>query len=135
VGIEWITVTTPYGEAWRTARRLLHSHMHQGVVRKYQPFQIMSARKLSQEVLAINQEVGAVSHIVQSYFGRMMMKMTYGIESEKVASEQLSLADEYTETTNTILTPGRFLVDIFTFCEFLFAFRDLIRNHWPYDKQ
>jgi hypothetical protein len=95
--------------------------MHQGVVRKYQPVQIASARKLAQEILLAKQEVGAVSHIVRSNFGRMMMNMTYGIESEKTANEQLTLAEEYMKITATIFTPGRFLVDVFKFCEhFLF---------------
>jgi hypothetical protein len=98
--------------------------MHHGVVRKYEPVQIASARKLAQDILLAKQEIGAVSHIVRSNFGQMMMNMTYGIESEKAANEQLSLAEEYMEMTTTVFTPGRFLVDVFKFCK-LFLFRIL----------
>jgi cytochrome P450 len=117
--MDWITSTAPYGEAWRTARRLLHSHLHKGVVTKYQPVQIASARKLAQDILVAKQEVGAISNIVRSSFGRLSMNITYGIETETTAKEQLSLAEEFIKITAVAFTPGRFLVDMFTFREFL----------------
>jgi cytochrome P450 len=122
MGLDWVTPLAPYGEPWRTARRLLHSHLHQGVVSKYQPIQIASARKLAQDILVAKQEIGAVSPIVRSNFGRMIMKLAYGIESEKTAREQLSMAEDILEKISEAFTPGRFLVDMFTFCElFLLA--------------
>jgi hypothetical protein len=119
MGTEWATSLAPYGGAWRTARRLLHSHLHQDAATKYYPVEIAFARKLTQEILVAKQEVGAVSHIVRSNFGRMIMKMAYGIESEKIASEQLSVAQKWVEAFVMASTPGRFLVDTFTFCQLL----------------
>jgi hypothetical protein len=123
MGAEWVTAFAAYGGAWRTGRKLLHSHLHRGVVTKYQPVQIFSARRLAQEILLAKQEFGAVSHIVRSNFGRMIMKMTYGIESAKTANEQLFIAEKYLDTLAMAFTPGRFLVDMFVFCEFFFSSR------------
>jgi hypothetical protein len=133
VGVGWITSAAPYGEAWRTARRLQHAYLHKGVAIKYQSVQVASARKLAREILFAKQDAGAVAHIVRSNFGRMIMKMTYGIESEQTASEQLSIAEKYIEIATEAFTPGRFLVDVLTFCELclFFLFWPTTHNHDP----
>lgn len=41
---KWQFGLQPYGEAWRTGRRVFHAGVHQGVVHKYEPLQIQSAR-------------------------------------------------------------------------------------------
>jgi hypothetical protein len=118
MGLDWVTSMTPYGNAWRSARRLLHAHLHQGVVLKYQPTQIVSARKLAREILIANQDISMLSHILHRNFGRMTMNMVYGIDSEEVANEQLSIVEKLADAIIESFMPGRFLVDFLTFCEY-----------------
>jgi hypothetical protein len=117
MGFDWLTSMMPYGDIWRTSRRLLHAHLHQGAASKYHFTQIMAARKLAQEILIAQQDVGMLSHVVRANFGRMIIEMVYGIVSEESASEQLSLAEEAIEASNPAFVPGHFLVDLMTFCE------------------
>jgi cytochrome P450 len=124
MGLDFMTSVMPYGETWRTARRLLHTHLHQGVASKYEPTQIESARKFALETLAAKQDVGAVSHLVRSNFGRMMIKLVYGIDSEDYASEHLEQSEEIISAFSEAFTPGRFLVDLMPACE-----HAIIRSH------
>jgi cytochrome P450 len=117
MGIDWATPVAPYGDTWRTHRRLLHAHLNRDVATKYQPTQIASARKFAKEILTARQEVGMVSHVALENFGRMMIQMVYGIDSEEAAREHLSLAEFLLEAFSVAFTPGHFLVDFLTFCE------------------
>jgi hypothetical protein len=126
---DWATPVAPYGERWRTHRRLLHAHLHQSVAGKHQSTQITSARKLAREIVVAKQEVGTLSHVVQANFGRTMMKMTYGIESEKAAKENLALGEKLLEAFSVGFTPGHFLVDVLTFRECSHPVQLLILSH------
>jgi hypothetical protein len=83
--------------------------------------QITSARKLAQEILVAKQDIGMISHVVQANFGRMMMKMTYGINTEETVSEQLCLAEKVLVALSVTSTPGHFLVDFLPFREPYFS--------------
>jgi cytochrome P450 len=117
MGLDFNVSVMPYGQVWRTSRKLLHTHLHQGIASKYQSIQMASARKLVQDILVVRQDVGMVSHVVRASFGRMMMKMVYGIDKEEAAKEQLSLAETVIEAFGVSITPGHFLVDFLTFCK------------------
>jgi cytochrome P450 len=117
MGLDFITSVTPYGDIWRTARKLLHAHLHQGVVSKYHPTQITSARNFAQDILITRQDADALSPVVSANFGRTIIKMVYGIDTEEAASEQLSLAEDVLEAFSTAFAPGRFLVDSLEFCK------------------
>jgi hypothetical protein len=117
MGLDFITTVTPYGDVWRTARRLLHAHLHQGVASKYHHTQIVSARKLAQDILITRQDANMLSPVVRANFGRTIIKMVYAIDTEEVASEQLSLAEEVLAAFSLSFAPGHFLVDFLSFCE------------------
>jgi hypothetical protein len=134
MGLDFMTGVIPYGDVWRTTRRLLHAHLHQSVALKYRPTQLISARKLAHEILAAQQEVGTVSPVVRANFGRMIVKLTYGIDTEEAASKHLALAEKVLDAFSASITPGHFLVDLLTFCELSFVF-DLLLTHTHGDAQ
>jgi cytochrome P450 len=113
----WLTSVVSYGGVWRTARRLLHAHLHQGVASKYQPTQMASARKLTQDILVTQQDADMLSPVVRANSGRTIIKMVYGIDTEEVASKQLSLAEDVLSAFSASFTPGHFLVDSLPICE------------------
>jgi hypothetical protein len=117
MGLDFMTPVAPYGDVWRTARRLLHAHLHQGVASKYHTTQIASARKLARDILVTRQGPDALSPVVRANFGRTIIKMVYGIDTEEVASEQLSLAEDILEAYSAAFAPGHFLVDFLPFCK------------------
>jgi hypothetical protein len=116
MGLDFITGVVQYGDVWRTGRKLLHTHLHQGVASKYHSTQIMSARKLAQEILSAKQDNGVVSDVVRENFGRSVIKMAYGIDTEEVVREQITLVDTVMRGFSRSFTPGHFLVDFLTFC-------------------
>jgi hypothetical protein len=121
MGFDFNTALMPYGDTWRTSRRRIHAHLHQGVAPKYHPTQILSARKLAREILVAKQDVNALSHVVGTNFGRMMIKMMYGIDTEEAARKHLSLAEKILDAFSVGVTPGHFLVDFLTFCGHCFS--------------
>jgi cytochrome P450 len=116
MGFDFGTVSMPYGDAWRTSRRLMHTHLNQGAAQAYQPIQMESARQFVCEILEAKQEIGVVSRVARANFGRMMAKILYGIEAEKDVREQLSISEKCIEAFKTGFTPGNFLVDVLPFC-------------------
>jgi hypothetical protein len=132
MGFDFGTVAMPYGDAWRTSRRLMHTHLNQGAASKYQPTQVTFARKLARDILRAKQDIGVVSQVVHANFGRMMVTLMYGIHNEDAVSKQLSLAEKAMEAFSVGFTPGNFLVDVLPLCKgtCFFCFCQLtITNH------
>jgi hypothetical protein len=98
---------------WRRKRKLMHSHIHQGVADRYHLIQIASARRFARDVLVAGPGEETLVHLVRFNFGQTIIKMVYGIEVESPESEYISLPEEVNQITVRVLTVGQFFVDIF----------------------
>jgi cytochrome P450 len=108
---DWAFSLAPYGEVWRRKRKLMHAHMHQGVVDRYHPIQVASARRLARDILITEAKPESISRAVCLNFGQTIVKTMYGIEVEGHQSEYITLAEEVTARINEAAVPGRFLID------------------------
>jgi cytochrome P450 len=121
----WVFSLLPYGEHWRRSRKLFHAHVHQGIVHRYHPVQLESARRLARDILATKTDKEALPAAVKANFGRFIMKMVYGIDPADSNSEYLTLQQKVVDDFDDACTPGRFLVDFFPLCERLVQARTL----------
>jgi cytochrome P450 len=121
----------PYGDAWRRKRKMLHAHVHQGVIARYRPIQVASARRLARDILKVDADKEALPRAIRLNFGQTIMEAVYGIEVNDPESEFISLPEKVLDAFSVAFTPGRFLVDYFPFCECGTHWRDIIlrRNH------
>jgi cytochrome P450 len=114
----WQFSLLSYGDSWRRSRKLLHSHLHQGVVHQYHPVQLESACRLARDILAIKRDKEALPAAVKANFGRFIIKIVYGIDATDSNSEYLTLPQKVLDDDmDDAITPGRFLVDFFPICE------------------
>jgi cytochrome P450 len=109
---QWSFVTLPYGEEWRRKRKLMHTHVHQGVAHRYYPFQISSARRLVRDLLAGDTNEEALPRAIRLNFAQMVTKAVYGIDVDSYESEFVALAEKVNADFSEVGTPGRFLVDV-----------------------
>jgi cytochrome P450 len=120
---KWIFSLLPYGEPWRRRRKLLHAHVHQGVVQQYYPVQLESARRFARDILATTTEQEALVKAARTSFGWSIIKMVYGIDATAGNSEYISLPEKVLDSINEASTPGRFLVDFLPICKSLWPNR------------
>jgi cytochrome P450 len=119
----WLLVLLPYGDAWRRARKLFHSHVHQGVAHRYHPVQIDSARRFARDILTTKAVDEALSKAVRASLGRSIIQMVYGLDAQEADSEYLSLPAKVVDNINEAGTPGRFMVDFLPFCQYAHSWR------------
>jgi cytochrome P450 len=113
---EWSIVTLPYGETWRKKRKLMHTHIHQGVADQFHPTQTASARRFVQDILAGKHDKEALPRAVRLNFAQMTTKAVYGIDVESYESEYIALPQKVVAEFSEVFTPGRFLVDFVPIC-------------------
>jgi cytochrome P450 len=107
----WITVA-PYGEAWRAKRKLMHMHMNQNVVDRYQAIQLRAARQFARDILATPaNDPKALPRAVQLSFGQMIMKLVYGLDVPDWESEYIRLPASLVSAFSNAFIPGRYLID------------------------
>jgi hypothetical protein len=93
-------------------RKLMHAHMHRGVVGKYQAIQINAARRLARDILATSAGTPeALTRAVQLNFGQSITKIVYGLEISDGESEYISLAEQILAAFSDAAIPGRYLVN------------------------
>jgi cytochrome P450 len=102
----------PYGDLWRRKRKLMHSHIHQGVVDRYHPLQIASARRLAREILVATQNEDILPQAIRLNFSQIIIKAVYGLDVDSYESDYVSLPEKWLEISAQITTPGQFLVDV-----------------------
>jgi cytochrome P450 len=108
---------TPYGETWRRKRKLMHAHVHQGVVHRYEPIQLATARRLARELLAARTGHENLEPIVRLNLGQTIIKAVYGLDVESADSEYISLPERVLEFGNAVINAGSvFMIDVFPFC-------------------
>jgi cytochrome P450 len=113
MGFGWAFARFPYGDKWRKHRRFLHAHVNSGVVSNYQDAQLESARTFVDDLLAAEHDNDVLPGMVRAYFGRTIVKMTYGIDVQSGEDEYISVPEQVLSAVNEASVPGRFLVDLF----------------------
>jgi cytochrome P450 len=109
----WITVT-PYGDEWRAKRKLMHAHMNQNVVDRYQAIQLAAVRRFARDILATPAgDAGALPRAVHLNFAQMIMKLVYGLDIPDRSSEYISLPEDLLAAFSEAYVPGRYLVNFF----------------------
>jgi cytochrome P450 len=107
----WPLSRMPYGDRWRRGRKLLHAHVHQGVVCRYHSIQLASARRFAQDILSVKTDKEALAKAARASFGRMITKVVYGIDAPNAESEYISLPEQVLHHLVQGSAPRRFLVD------------------------
>jgi cytochrome P450 len=116
MGFNWPLSAMPYGEGWRQGRKLLHSHLHSGVVPTYQPVQLSSARRLIADLLHAKHDKNVLPAMIRINFGTSITEITYGIDVQSGGKEHVSVAEECLHAGSEATIPGRFLVDVLPIC-------------------
>jgi hypothetical protein len=114
--LEWAFSLLPYGELWRRKRKLLHTHVHQGVVDRYHPVQVASARRFVKDILAGSTSDEALHQAIRLNFAQTIIKMAYGLDVDSYDSPYVALPEEVMQNFNEAFVPGRFLVDVVPIC-------------------
>jgi hypothetical protein len=114
---DYLLSAMPYGDKWRRARKLLHSYIYPGAVPAYQFAQLSSARRFVRDLLGTKHDKNVLPRIVRAYFGRTIIKMTYGIDVKSGEDEYIAIPEKVLQAINEAAIPGRFFVDAVPFCE------------------
>lgn len=114
--LDWSFVMMSYGEPWRSRRKLMHTHVHQGVSDRYHKIQVSSARRFARDILnaELNQE--ALPRAIRLNFAQMTTKTVYGIDVDRYDSKYVALPEKVNADFSEVCTPGRFLVDFIPIC-------------------
>jgi hypothetical protein len=116
--LQWALTLLPYGELWRRKRKLMHTHVHQGVVDRFQPIQVTYARRFARDILAGSTDSEALPRAVRLNFAQTIIKMVYGLDVNSYESEYVALPEKVMEKFSEAFIPGRFLVDLIPICMF-----------------
>jgi cytochrome P450 len=108
---QWSFVVLPYGALWCRRRKLMHTHVDQGVVNRYYPIMTTLARRFARDILIAQHEGHVLTQAVRLNFAQMIVKAVYGIHVESYESEYISLPEKVMENASEVVTPGRFWVD------------------------
>jgi cytochrome P450 len=116
MGFDWALNVLPYGERWRQSRKLLHGHVHPGVVPTYEPIQLASARRLVVDLIHAEHNKNILPHIIKTNFGAATIKMVYGIDVKGNGDKYMATPEKVIHAITVGTVPGRFLVDVLPFC-------------------
>jgi hypothetical protein len=113
--LQWAFVA-PYGELWRRKRKMIHGHVHQGVVDRFHPIQATSARRFVRNILTGSTDNEALPRAVRLSFAQMITKAVYGINVDSYESDYIVLPEKVMHDFSQAGVPGRFLIDTIPIC-------------------
>jgi cytochrome P450 len=119
MGFGWMLTLLPYGDHWRRSRKLLHTHMHPGIMPKYHSVQLAAARRFARDILDAKQDDDVLHRMIHTSIGQTIIKVVYGIDLNETDSEYVSLTEKLVDNFNEATLPGRFLVDFLPVCKYL----------------
>ncbi|KDQ13185.1 hypothetical protein BOTBODRAFT_175790 [Botryobasidium botryosum FD-172 SS1] len=96
-------------DAWRKARKLIHSAMSKGASQQYWPVQQREARVLLQQ---LSDDPGNYLQHMQLMVAKVIMTTTYGIKVKSYQDRYLSMIKTTTDTINKVFLPGSVYVDV-----------------------
>jgi hypothetical protein len=123
---QWNFSLLPYGDLWRRKRKLLHSHIHQGVADRYDSIQVASARRFAREILTVLPMEKALPRAIRLNIGQTIIKIVYGFDAESYEDDYIALPEKVFQDTIKVLSPGQFFVDAIPIREL-----SVRKNVWP----
>jgi len=136
---EWNIAFQPYGEAWRSRRRIFHSGMQLSAVPKYEGAQLRQTRIFLKQLAADSDDLGTivrgyVAHTRLAYIicvaheytrtvGAVIMDVVYGIQVTGTRDKYITVAEDVVERISSAAMPGKFLVDSIPSCTLHKSFR------------
>ncbi|KAF9004239.1 cytochrome P450 [Cyathus striatus] len=106
----------PYGESWRTRRRIFSQHFHPQNPQIHQPSEILYTNVLLGKLLRNpDQFLEHMRHAV----GSIALSMMYGIKILPENDPYINLTEEAMELITDCLVPGMFLVDSFPILRYI----------------
>ncbi|KAI0056482.1 cytochrome P450 [Artomyces pyxidatus] len=103
-------VLAPYGEHWKSMRRITQQSLNRASSLQFLPSQLADTRMLLQQLLDTPEKY--ISNIRYA-LGKNLIENTYGIKVDSPNSEFVKLSRETHEVIQNAVIPGSFFVDIF----------------------
>ncbi|KAH9990779.1 cytochrome P450 [Russula vinacea] len=110
-------VLAPYGEHWKSMRRITQQSLNRSSSLAFLPSQLLDARLLLQELLVHpNNYIGAIRYAL----GKNIIENTYGIRiTSPIQRQYVKLSRETHEVIQNAVVPGSFFVDVFPALRFI----------------
>ncbi|TCD66265.1 hypothetical protein EIP91_001594 [Steccherinum ochraceum] len=109
---DYNTALMPYGQKWRTHRRVFHQHFHLGAVDVYRPVQLAVARRFLSWVLDMPEQ--SRRHVRQMT-STIIYRITYGKTIASMNHEYFIAAEKAVAGASMVSIPGAYWVEFFPF--------------------
>lgn len=119
MGWNYITPFLPYGDRWRSHRRMFHQEFNATASRRFRPDQLNAVHHFLNKLLDSPEKF--MRHI-RHLAGEVIMSTTYGIRILPVNDPNIDIAEKAIRTLVESLVPGRFLVDVVPILKYYPAF-------------
>ncbi|KAI0721292.1 cytochrome P450 [Cerioporus squamosus] len=106
-GWAWNFALMPYGQGWRSRRRVVWQHFHPGVVEKYNGFLEENARQSLKRLLIGSAE--EVSDNIRYSLGTTLIGVAYGLQTAEVDDKYISTFEEAMESVALLLSGTNFI--------------------------
>ncbi|KJA17691.1 hypothetical protein HYPSUDRAFT_146170 [Hypholoma sublateritium FD-334 SS-4] len=106
----------PYGDRWRTHRRLFHDQFQQSIAPAYWPIQQREAHALLRRLLHSPEKL---DYHLRHNIAAVIMDITYGITIADHDDQYITMAEKALEGAGQAASPGAFLVDIIPFLKYV----------------
>ncbi|KAI0674497.1 CyP450 monooxygenase [Trametes maxima] len=113
---EGVLTLLNYGPVWRRHRRAFHQFFNPNAVVNYRTMQRTQVHHFLFRLL--NKPKDFTEHI-RHLFAATIMRIAYGIEVKEENDEYVAMAEEALATFNRLLIPGKYLVELFPFLQYL----------------
>ncbi|EJD46840.1 cytochrome P450 [Auricularia subglabra TFB-10046 SS5] len=107
MGWAWNTGLMPYGQTWRTHRRVLHGFFHEGAAKNYEDIQTRNNLVLLSSLLA---SPDAFRHHIRRLASANVLAISYGIKIGAHDDPWVTIAEEGTDNFG-LVRPGAYIVD------------------------
>ncbi|EPQ56835.1 cytochrome P450 [Gloeophyllum trabeum ATCC 11539] len=116
VGFARAMALMPYTERFRQLRRMMQKELTGAALQKYWPLHEHDSRHL---VLRVVQRPTDIAKLVRHYAGSVILKVTYGYQTEPENDPFLVLAEKVMGAFSVASKPGNWLVDFITWLRHL----------------
>ncbi|TFK64565.1 cytochrome P450 [Pluteus cervinus] len=116
MGWDWSFGHMPYGERWKTHRRLFHRQFQQSVAHRFWPLQLTEAHDLIRRLLHSPENL--IDHLRRST-ASMIMNVIYGIHIAPDDDKYINIAEKALEGMAKAAQPGAFLVDLIPWLKYV----------------
>ncbi|PFH49608.1 hypothetical protein AMATHDRAFT_76109 [Amanita thiersii Skay4041] len=115
MGWDWSFGHMPYGEKWKTHRKMFHQQFQQSVAPIHWPTQTREAHVLIRSLLYSPQDL--INHLRHNA-ASTIMNVTYGITVSPKDDRYITVAEKALDGMAKAANPGAFLVEVLPFREY-----------------